>query len=234
MYQIYNNPTKFPLSQGQTVRRARHHHDKIMNTTIKKTHSAIDDSKPSHFPLRLPHSRKVNATDIKRENKRIVDSLLRAKSDSTFALSSTKNKVLKRERFFNNHRRRKWTAYKSEIQKQNEQMYKRIKNVKPSMIADKNDKMRRKRYLLCRRRARDNDLFAIPSPKKPKHHSHGHGHGHHTVLPPIGNKQKIKSNKSAESSKENMKPNSSCSDKQSKSQRNSSDSKKRRRSKNKK
>ena len=219
MYQIYNNPTKFPLSQGQVVKRSRDHHDKIMKTAINKTHSGIDDSKPSHFPLRFStHSRKINASDIKRENMRIVNSLLRAKTDSTCTLSSNQSKTLKRERFFNHHRRRKWCAYKSEIQKQNEEMYKRIQNVKPSMIADKNDRMRRKRYLLNRKRARVNDLFAINSPSKSSKKSH-----EHTTLPPIG-KRKIESDQC----KENVNPDSA---KQSKSQRNALESKPRKRRK---
>ena len=185
MYQIYNNPTKFPLSQGTVVRKARHHHDKIMKTTIKKTNSAIDDRKPSHFPLRFStHTRKVAEKDIKRENKRIVNSLLRARSDSSIrSLVQNKTSSMARERFFDQHRRRKWSSYRSEIHKQNTEMYKRIKNAKPSIIRDKHEMERRKRYLQNRQRARENDIFAIPQHAK-KNHSH-HKSPKGVKLPPI-------------------------------------------------
>lgn len=165
MYQIYNQPTKFPLCQGQVVRKYRQVHDRQMKRTMRKQHSAIDDQLPSHFPLRFSqHSRRVSDADIKRENKRIVDSLLRARSDSTLKAYQTAKRNDQREKF----RRRKWAVYKSEIQEQNAKMYKRIKNVKGMVIRDKNDIERRKRYFQNRKRARQNDIFAHPSPSKTK------------------------------------------------------------------
>lgn len=168
MYQIYNQPTKFPLSQGQVVRKYRNQHDKMLKKTIARTHSAIDSSNPTHFPLRFStHSRRETEKDIKRENKRIVNSLLRAKSDSTLrSVQKNKNESKKREKFFDQHRRRKWINRKSEIEKQNCEMYKRIKNIRSSVIIDKNDKQRRKRYLQNRKRSRANDIFAIPQKRR--------------------------------------------------------------------
>ena len=168
MYQIYIQPTKFPLSQGQVVKKYRTVHDKIMNSTIEKTHSAIDDQNPSHFPLRLStHARRVCQKDIKRENKRIVNSLLRARSDSELrSVQNTKSSV-QRQKFFGDHRRRKWAVYNSEIHKQNMDMFKRIKNAKALVIRDKNDRERRRRYLQNRARARENDMYSV-SPSKQK------------------------------------------------------------------
>ena len=162
MYQIYNQPTKFPLCQGQVVRKYREVHDREMKKTMQKQHSAIDDQMPSHFPLRFStHSRRVTEQEIKRQNKRIVDSLLRATSDSTLR-ASAKQQSDKRNKF----RRRKWAVYNSTIHEQNVKMFQRIKNVKGMVIRDKNDVDRRKRYFQNRRRAQRNDIFANPSPSK--------------------------------------------------------------------
>ena len=181
MYQIYNNPTKFPLSQGQVVRKYRNHHDHMMKRTIKKTHSAIDHSNPSHFPLRAPYTRKATENDIKRENKRIVNSLLRARSDSTLrSIQNNTKESIQREKFFDQHRRRKWNNWKSQIQRENEEMYKRIKNIKPSLVIDKHDIEKRRRYLRNRKRSRANDIFAIP-----QHTQHRHQNKVSVKLPPI-------------------------------------------------
>lgn len=171
MYQIYNNPTKFPLSQGSEIRKYRNHHDKQMKTAIRKIQTNLDCRNPQHFPLRAPHARKAIARDIKRENKRLVNSLLRAQSDSSLrSLQNNRKESMQREKFFNQHRRRKWKNHQTQIQRENQQMYKRIKNIKPSITIDKHDIEKRKRYLRNRKNSRKNDIFTIQNSQsnKPK------------------------------------------------------------------
>lgn len=137
MYHIYNNPTKFPVSQGFAVRRSRQRHDSIMKTYMKKGSGVVDNETPAHFPLRFStNARKSTLKRIKSENKRIVCNLLDTKCDKALRYPCNKNITktnVNDKKQWQDFRQRRWNIYQSVINQQNTAMRKRIQNVKPSI-----------------------------------------------------------------------------------------------------
>ena len=178
MYQVYNQPTKFPLSQGSVIQKNRQHHDKLMKQVIKHPNCAIDNKEPSHFPMRFSRKNvKIENASIKRENKRLVQQLLRARSDATIVSSKGKHVLQKRrtERFFSQSRDRRRHVRSEQIQRENLQMLKRLQSTKSDYTSKRFQKHNRQRreYMKRRQQNRQHDLFASPkSFKRTQKHFH--------------------------------------------------------------
>lgn len=169
MYQIYKNPTKYPIGQSYIFRDERIKNDRKLKQNIKKTHALVDDKPPTHFPLRYSQTEiRLKKKKLEKENKRIADELTKLKTYNTITsinnhpIKYTKHKT--RNKSFYSFKERTRKLNEKKIQKQNELLYKRLKNIKPSVFNEqkKNNEFR-KNYLNMREHARMNDYFMINS-----------------------------------------------------------------------
>ena len=200
MYQIYKVPTKYPIGQSKIFQKKRKERDAKLKRMIKTMQPMIDDSKPANFPLRFSQQTlKIKQQKIKKENEKIALDLLKLTSNksernSLFISNNNNNHnnilynndnhninkkqiLFKRQNSNINYNERRRKILNKEINKQNELIYKRLKNIKPGIFTKDNKRsiQRRNSYLLMREQARKNDYFMLNSVTNKKHiHSKKH------------------------------------------------------------
>ena len=167
MYQIYRNPTQYPLKQGEFVLRDRANHDKQMKRNFSDLHSRIDTATPSNFPLRHshPHTQGPNSKKIRLDNERLIKNIMKTRCDPSTDWKGDHLRTIVQTRKYHDRKREMDIKLKTQkIERENKVLSDHLRSVKsdysPASYKEHNE--RQMMFKTRKKKLNRNDMFLAP------------------------------------------------------------------------